>query len=206
MITGSAEPGAEEGADDRLLIQRVLAGEVDAFEGVLRKHSPRILSLVGRKVPAGDVEAVAQEVFLSAFRSLGSYEATQPLEHWLARIVRRRCCDYWRERERQGRVESVCLDAPDHAGLGLEVSGGSFRQASGEAGRQDAAEALHRALGRLNAEDRALMEAVYFEEVPLKEMAVTLGWSLVKTKVRAHRARNALRTILESHFRSGVKR
>lgn len=79
--------------EDGTAIRQVLAGEVDRFEVLLRKYSDRVFSMVGRKVPAGDVAAVAQEVFVSAFRSLGSFEAVQPFEHWLARIVRRRCCD-----------------------------------------------------------------------------------------------------------------
>ena len=142
---------------------------------------------------------------MSAFRSLGTYEAVQPFEHWLARIVRRRCCDYWRERERRCRTETVSIDEPEHSGVDFAISGEGRKKMICEHAREDVAAAVHRALGKLNAEDRALMEAVYFEDVPLKEMAATLGWSRVKTKVRAHRARHKLRVIMETMSGNAVK-
>lgn len=186
--------------DDLAVIKQIMEGDVDAFEGLLRKYNHRVFSLVGRKVPAEDVEAVAQDVFLSAFRSLGTYEDMQPFEHWLARIVRRRCCDYWRERERRNKVETVSMDAPDYSSMSYVLSGLSHELSHQDDARESTAERIHRVLGRLDAEDRALLEGVYFEDVALKEMSAMLGWSLVKTKVRAHRARKKLRVLLESMF------
>jgi RNA polymerase sigma-70 factor, ECF subfamily len=205
MTTGPALLAERANDDDLTVIKRVMGGEVDAFERLLRKYSVRVMTAVGRKIPAEDIELVAQDVFLSAFRSLGTYEAVQPFEHWLARIVRRRCCDYWRERERRCRTETVSIDEPEHAGVDFAISGEARKRRLGDHAREDAAAAVHQALGKLNAEDRALMEAVYFEDVPLKEMAGTLGWSLVKTKVRAHRARHKLRVIMETMSGNEVK-
>jgi RNA polymerase sigma-70 factor (ECF subfamily) len=66
-----------------------------------------------------------------------------------------------------------------------------------ECQREDAAEVVHKALARLSPEDRVLVECIYFEELPLKEVAATLGWSLSNAKVRAFRARKKLRQIVE---------
>ena len=85
------------------------------------------------------------------------------------------------------------------------MSGAADQSGRQEDARQDAAELVQRALAALDAEDRALMEGFYFEDVPLKEMSATLGWSLVKTKVRAHRARRKLRTIIQAILTSQVK-
>ena len=205
MTTGPALLTVSATDDDLTVIKLVMRGEVDAFERLLRKYSVRVMTSVGRKIPPEDVELVAQDVFLSAFRSLGTYEAVQPFEHWLARIVRRRCCDYWRERERRCRTGTVSMDASENPGLDFAISDEARKRMVGEHAREDAAAAVHRALGKLNAEDRALMEAVYFEDVPLKEMSATLGWSLVKTKVRAHRARHKLRVIMETMSGDEVK-
>ena len=198
MLTESDTSNLTANDDDLAAIQRVMAGEADAFEVVLRKYSPRVFALVGRKIPQADIESVSQDVFLSAFRSLGTYEALQPFEHWLARIVRRRCCDYWRERERRDKVEFISMDGPERPGLALDVMAAVPHSGPQNEGRSEAGEQLQRALAGLNAEDRALLEGVYFEEVPLKEMAVTLGWSLVKTKVRAFRARSKLRVMMDA--------
>jgi len=189
--------------EDRVVIGKIMGGDVDAFEVLLRKYSPRVFSMVGHKVPVSDVEAVAQDVFLSAFRSLGSYEAVQPFENWLSRIIRRRCCDYWRNRERSDRVESASMDDPDCPWMERTLAGLSHSVLHQENARQDAMERVRRGLWELDPEDRVLIESVYFEQVPLKEVAATFAWSMVKTKVRAHRARKKLRLIMESIFQSG---
>jgi len=188
------------------VIKKVMDGAVNDFEVLLRKYSPKVFAMLGHKVPQEDIEAVAQEVFLSAFRSLGTYEALQPFENWLARIVRRRCCDYWRERERHSKVESTSMDGPANPWMDHALAGLAHDSGHQESARSEVADQVHRALGGLNAEDRALIEGIYFEEVPLKEMATTWGWSLVKTKVRAHRARKKLRAIMETMSKSEVMR
>jgi RNA polymerase sigma-70 factor, ECF subfamily len=182
--------------EDMIAIRRTLEGDANAFEVLLRKYTPAIFPLVGRKIPATDVAGVVQDVFVSAFRSLRTYESKQPFDHWLARIARRRCCDYWRERERLNSREGGSLDDPGRQWLD-NVGTMLSREALNEAGaRADAAEVVQRLLGELDAEDRALMEGIYFEDVSFKEMAAALGWTVVKAKVRAHRARNKLRATL----------
>jgi RNA polymerase sigma-70 factor (ECF subfamily) len=202
-MSNESEPLALTNREDDLdVIKRVMAGEVDNFEVLLRKYSPRVFAMVGHKVPMEEVEPVAQEIFLSAFRSLGTYEALQPFEHWLARIVRRRCCDFWRERERHQKVESISMDGPDQPWLDYALAGLAHESSHQKDVTEESAERIRQALAKMDAEDRALIEGIYFEEATMKEMAATLDWSLVKTKVRAHRARKKLRVILEKLFKN----
>ena len=191
--------------EDQAVIHRIMEGAIDDFEVLLRKYSPKVFAMVGHKVPAEDVGAVAQDVFMSAYRSVGTYEAQQPFEHWLARIARRRCCDYWRERERQNKITATSMDAAETPWLARALYDLAHHSSHQENMRQATAERVQQALEGLDAEDRSLIEGIYFEDVPLKEMASTLGWSLVKTKVRAHRARNKLRIIMETIFGTEVK-
>ena len=144
-----------------------------------------------------DVEFVAQDVFVSAFRSLNMYKPRQPFEHWLLRIARRRCYDYWRQRQRRHEMPSTCLSEEQFQWLDCVSVGLSREVFERECEREEAAEVVHRALARLSPEDRVLVECMYFEELPIKEVAATLGWSLSKAKVRAFRARKKLRQIVE---------
>lgn len=191
---GHGKPGMESDAE---IVQRVVEGDVEAFELLLRRHAARVFEIVGRRVPPAEVSAVAQDVFLGAFRSLASYSRRQPFEHWLLRIARRRCYDYWRSRSRQGRHRAEPLDGNERDWLEQVTAGPVREQYREEAGREEAGRVVRKALEALGVEDRAMMEAVYFEEVPLKEVAAGFGWSLAKTKMRALRARRALRGILE---------
>ncbi|MBP7829787.1 MAG: RNA polymerase sigma factor [Kiritimatiellae bacterium] len=182
---------------DAEIVQRVVGGDVEAFEHLLRRHAARVFENVGRRVPAAEVPAVAQDVFLGAFRSLASYGRRQPFDHWLLRIARRRCYDYWRLRKRVDRHRAEPRDENARDWLERVTAGPVCEQGREEAGREEAARAVRQALEALDPEDRAMMEAVYFEEVPLKDVAAGFGWSLAKTKMRALRARRALRGILE---------
>ena len=182
---------------DVQVVQRVLAGDRDAFEILVYRYSRHVFGVVGRRVPAEAIESIAQEVFVSAFRSLGLYEPDQPFEHWLLRIARRRCCDYWRQR--RGKHETCHTALSDEQSSWLErvsaeVSQNVFEQ---DGQRAEAMEVVQHALGQLGPEDRTLIECIYFEELPLKEVAATLSWSLPKVKVRAFRARQKLRQIIE---------
>ena len=64
--------------------------------------------------------------------------------------------------------------------------------------RREAAELTEWLLKQLAPEDRTLIEAIHVDGMRLKDVAAALGWSLIKTKVRAMRARNKMRKLLES--------
>jgi RNA polymerase sigma-70 factor (ECF subfamily) len=56
---------------------------------------------------------------------------------------------------------------------------------------------LQWALGRLSPENRLVVTLVHLDGHSIREAAALLGWSMINVKVRAHRARRALRNILE---------
>ncbi len=62
--------------------------------------------------------------------------------------------------------------------------------------RQETTEMLQRALQRLSPENRLVLTLVHLEGHSVREAARLLGWSVVNVKVRAHRARHALRRLL----------
>jgi RNA polymerase sigma-70 factor, ECF subfamily len=185
---------------DQVVVARVLGGDGKAFDILLRRHGARVFKTVARRVRKEDVESVAQEVFVAAFRSLRTYGGKQPFENWLARIARRRCCDYWRCQERSVPTATVPLDADQRTWLEEVSSGLSVEAFERECYRKEAVEVVHVAISQLDAEDRTLIECIYFEDVPLKEVAATFGWSLAKVKVRAYRVRKRLRRVVERLF------
>ena len=72
-------------------------------------------------------------------------------------------------------------------------SNDQFRE---QARRQEAAELLQWALRHLSAENRLVLTVVHLDGYSIREAAGLLGWSAVNVKVRAHRARQMLRTLL----------
>jgi RNA polymerase sigma-70 factor (ECF subfamily) len=183
--------------DDVAVVRRVLDGDVDAFEQLVAAHRDHVFRIVGGRVPVDAVDEVAQDVFVDAFRSLNAWDGKKPLEHWLARIALRRCCDYWRShgRNRETAVSQLGEDQKewlDRVGAGL-----SSEQFALETQRQECREILDQLLARLSAENRMLVELIYVSGLSLKEAADVMEWSVANTKVRVLRARKKMRRLIE---------
>ena len=195
MTPGPANNDVTE--SDPRVVKQVMEGDVNAFEVLLRRHSRVVFGVVARRVPADEVEFVAQEVFVSAFQSLHLYEPDQPFLRWLLRIARRRCCDYWRRRHRSHEISDASLSIEQTRQLEAGATARSQEMFQRKQQQSEAEELMQKALGGLGPEDRLLVECIYFEDLPLKEVAATLDWSLAKVKVRAFRARRKLRGRIE---------
>jgi len=61
----------------------------------------------------------------------------------------------------------------------------------------EAAQHLHELLAQLRPKERLILSLVYFERCDLKEIASRMGWSVNLVRVRAHRARQKLKKMLE---------
>ena len=97
---------------DADLVTRCLAGDIDAFETVYRQHSARIYSLACRMAgSADDGEDLLQEIFLQAYRKLGSFKGDAALGTWLYRLAVNHCLDYVRSRQAKMNKLTETLDA-----------------------------------------------------------------------------------------------
>ena len=77
-----------ERAVDLELVQRVQRGERVAFDVLVRKYQHRIANLVARYVrDPGEVEDVAQEAFIKAYRALANFRGESAFYTWLYRIA-----------------------------------------------------------------------------------------------------------------------
>jgi RNA polymerase sigma-70 factor, ECF subfamily len=172
-------------------IDRVLAGDTAAFEELIRTHKAKVLGIAANMVRAEDVDEVAQETFVRAYRDLASYRRKSPFEHWLSRIAVNACYDYWRRARRQKTVA-----ASDAELLAMERRMAD-EKCSEDAAAATAKELLDGALGHLAPADRLAFSLLYLEGLSMKEVAQQMGWSLAQVKIRSYRARLRLRSILQ---------
>jgi RNA polymerase sigma-70 factor, ECF subfamily len=183
--------------DDSLRIQHVLDGDVAAFEGLIRAHEAGVLRILKRKLPVDAVPDVAQEVFIKAYRSLPDFKGNSAFSSWLAGIAVRTCYDYWRGRYRSRETPMGELSEEGRDWLEHNLASGAGGDFESAHRRRDAREALDWALDHLSAEDRMVLELVHLEGHSVKEAAKLLGWTGANVKVRAFRARNKLKKLLE---------
>jgi RNA polymerase sigma-70 factor (ECF subfamily) len=182
-------------ADDDL-VRRVVAGETECFEDLMLRHRNHVRRIVGNHVPHDRVAEVAQEIFVKAYTGLGTYRFEEPFPHWLATIAVRSCYDFWRTQQAAD-VPVSALTADHHRWIDRVMAARSDEDFAEQARREEASEVLQWALGRLSPENRLVVTLVHLDGHSIREAAALLGWSVVNVKVRAHRARRALRNILE---------
>jgi RNA polymerase sigma-70 factor (ECF subfamily) len=162
------------------LVRSSQDGDHDAFASLVKLHQHRVFRLAGRFFPrAQDVEEIAQETFLLAWRKLHTYRAKAPFEHWLTRICLNCCYGALRTMKRW----------PEQLDAGWD----------GQVPERDptADMGVRSALARLAPVDRFVLVLLEAEGLSVDEVAKRLGWSGVNVRVRAHRARKRLRRLLE---------
>lgn len=184
----------EDPRPDAELVRAVLAGEREAFAPLVIRHQPRLFALARRYARREDeVADIVQEALLKAFQRLGSYRAEAPFEHWLMRIATRTCFDFLRSHRR--RREDAFTDLSPEEEDWLE----RFKADPEDADeRAAAARALvQRLLENLPPDARLVITLLELEDRSVKEIAALTGWSVPLVKVRAFRARAAMRKALQ---------
>jgi RNA polymerase sigma-70 factor, ECF subfamily len=183
QILAIARTAAPAETSEAGLVRASREGDADAFAALVRRHQGSVFRRLGRffRRPE-EVEEVAQETFLRAWRKLGTYRGEAPFEHWLTRLCLR--CAY----DRLRRAGTEAAPAPPERREPEPVVPGVDPNARLE---------VERLLRRLSVADRFLLVLLEGEGWSVAEIAERLGWSRTNVKVRAHRARKRLRRILE---------
>jgi RNA polymerase sigma-70 factor (ECF subfamily) len=185
---GRAMSAASDETTDERLIRSTLAGDDEAFAELVRRYKRKVFGIAARfSRNDHELDDICQEIFVKAYQKLKSFRGEAPFEHWVSRIAVHACYDFLRK-TRHDR-ENVSLD-------GIEI--GTRDNVSA----REAAEILQWAMTRLSADERLVITLLELEEKSVRETAALTGWSESNVKVRAFRARQALKKILEtSHER-----
>ena len=185
-----------DATSDTEIIRHVISGDVNGFETLVERYQSHVFSIVRRHVPRDLADEVAQDVFVRAYNGLSGFEEKSGFKGWLSGIATRACYDFWREKYRRREVPvSQLTDA--HQEWLENASSNEAVAMFDERGRQsETLEILDWALGRLSAEDRMVVDLIYFEGLSHKEAGALLGWSIPNVKIRSWRVKKKLHKIL----------
>jgi RNA polymerase sigma-70 factor, ECF subfamily len=178
---------------DETLVRDTLAGVERAYGELVSRHKGRVFGTCSRFArDAHQLDDLCQEVFIRAWRKLGSFRGDAPFEHWLARITITTCYDFLRK-ERRHR-DQVSLDEMP---IEMRDSGVDNAIAAGRA-----KELVEWAMRQLGPDDRLILTLLEIEERTVREISAATGWSESNVKVRAFRARGKLKELLTSSHES----
>jgi RNA polymerase sigma-70 factor (ECF subfamily) len=178
----------ESGIPDEQLVGETLAGNHQAFAELIRRHKSRVFGVAARFARNNaELEDICQEVFVQAFFKLRQFRRDSPFEHWILRITTYKCYDHLRRRRREG--TGISVDAM--------LESGYEPSAPERPAPHPDLERLHAAMAQLSPRERLIITLLELEERSLREIAELTGWSIANVKVRAFRARAALRKLME---------
>jgi len=188
----------DEALDDAAVIARVLAGDTQPFEVLVRRYQKLLYRHAAAMVMDHDVaEDMVQETLVKAYARLETCREPQRFRAWLFQMLRNRCLDHLKDVRRR----NVPLEK---AGAVLDPGEGPAALMERGRLRQDIADALQ----RLPVAQREAFLMHYVEELPYETMADLLEASMSALKMRVARARETLSSVLNERkvtFRRPVR-
>jgi RNA polymerase sigma-70 factor, ECF subfamily len=168
--------------DDSADVARVVGGDLEAFEGIVRRWQARLVGLAWRFCrDRAMAEDMAQEAFLKAYRSLRSFRGEAAFSTWLIAIA----LNTYRTWLRAEGPPLLTIDmAP------VKAAGHSVLQGLQD---EERTEALRRAVLKLPARYRDALIVYYFQDRDLSEASRILGIAEGTLKAHLHRGRELLR-------------
>jgi RNA polymerase sigma-70 factor (ECF subfamily) len=193
--------------DESELIAALRAGDDAAYLRLVTEQGGRMLAVARRYLKnEEDARDAVQEAFISAFRSIGNFEGDSRISTWLHRITVN--CALMKIRSKKRKPEESIDDLlPKYKPDGHQLH--PARRWAASADRlleSDQNRALVReCIDRLPETYRNVLLLRDIEELSTEEAAELLGITVTAVKVRLHRARQALRGLLDPRFRGGKR-
>ena len=177
--------------NDQLHIDKVLQGDTQSFSFLVEKYKDMVFSLA-LKVTKNreEAEEVSQDSFIKAFRSLKKFKGDAKFSTWLYKIAYHNCMD--RVKARNRRYDTGTIDEI------VENKVASFENTMQAIERKERAEIMKNCLLELPEEERTILWMFYYEELSLKEIIDVTSYSEANIKVKLHRARKKLLSIVQT--------
>lgn len=161
-------------------------GDSEAYRRLIQRHQAAIAVQMRRfSRDPQTCEELVHEVFVTAYLALASFRGDAPWLHWLRKVAVRVGYRFWKKRRQQ----DIHLTSEDWQRLQ-----GTSRPLTED---YEAAELVSRLLNQLAPADRLILTLLYLDGCSMSEAAARAGWTVMGAKLRAFRARNRLRTIIQ---------
>ena len=179
--------------NDAELIQRVLAGDDNAFSMLVRKYQKQVHALAWRKI--GDfhiAEEITQDTFLKAYKRLATLKKPQRFVSWLYVIAANRCSS-WLRKKRVWTQPLEQLEETDDASVQKATYSGYVIEENERTTEEAQREVVKKLLAKLQESERTVVTLHYFGEMSCTEIGAFLGVSKNTIKSRLRRAQERLK-------------
>jgi RNA polymerase sigma factor (sigma-70 family) len=181
------------------LIDQVLAGNQAAYADLVKRHQRFVFTLAMRFAKGReDAEEIAQDCFIKAYRSLGSFQRQSKFSTWLYSIVYTTAMTFLRKKR-------VDTDSIDDENTYIQVESQSSAYDVNNAENRSRSFYLNQAIEQLLPDDATIITLFYKGEQSLEEIGQALGMEANTVKVKLFRARQRLKEKLERNLKHEAK-
>jgi RNA polymerase sigma-70 factor (ECF subfamily) len=192
-------PKSTAAIEEAQLLAQLRTGDEDAFGLVVQRYGGRMLATARRFLNnEHDAEDAVQEAFASAFRALDRFNGAAMFSTWLHRIVVNAALVQLRSKRRRAEqpIENL-LPRFDQDGAWIDEPVNWTDASQTILERRDSCQIVRRCIARLPEIYRSVVLLRDIEELDTDETARSLAITANTVKVRLHRARQALKTLIE---------
>lgn len=197
--TGDVNATDSVATSEAALVAALKAGDKGAAEILVRTHISWMLK-VARRI-AGDsalAEECVQEAFINVFHKISDFEERSSLKTWIHRIVVNQALMKLRSKRNRNEVPiDDLLPAFDENACRIEGPWQYLATPEEILEREDRRKLIHSKINELPESYRVILQLRDIEELTTQEVAEALGLNETNVKVRLHRARSALKKLLE---------
>ncbi len=181
------------------LLKGLRSGDSASFESLVRTYSPRILAIARRYLRSeADAADTLQDTFVQVFKHIESFEGRSSLWYWIRGIAIKQCLMRLRQRRRRPE-ESIEHLLPVFDANGHRIESSELTTDGLDAPQQtmDVQRFVMQAIDSLPDSYRTVLFLRYIDGYTTRETADTLDIQRNAVKTRLHRARSALKKLLE---------
>ena len=180
------------------LIERTLTGDQAAYADLIKRHQRFVFTLAMRFAKTReDAEEIAQDCFIKAYRSLGSFQQNSKFSTWLYSIVYTTAMTFLRKKR-------LDTDSIDDENTYVQLENQSSGYDTNNAENKSRSYYLNLAITQLLPDDATIITLFYKGEQSLEEIGATMGMEPNTVKVKLFRARQRLKDKLERLLKNEV--
>lgn len=177
-------------------IGRVIAGDKEAFGGLVEAHKDLVYTVCLRMLTSeADAEEAAQDVFVKAFRSIGSFQEKAKFSTWLYRIAYNHCISVIRKKVKM-------IDLVDDIPEG-EIDEGEMNGLESISAKERS-KYLKMAIESLAETDGVVVTLFYYDEMSLDEIAEITGLTNSNVRIKLHRSRKKMYQVICENLKTEV--
>jgi len=171
--------------DENILIPKILAGDVQSFEEIVKRYNMMVYTLAYRVLKNREEdEELAQDVFLKVYSSLDSFNMKSKLSTWIYRITYNASINKYKSQKRK--VDTIEID--DF----VEFNISDLSDAQHDIHIKEKRKIINNSILKLPETDRIIITLYYYEELQIKEISEIVELSTHNVKIKLHRSRQKL--------------